>query len=50
MVYSEVRRGEMAEWLMAADCKSALLRVRWFESSSLHQAMQFVFRYVERNW
>jgi hypothetical protein len=38
VVYSEVRRGEMAEWLMAADCKSALLRVRWFESSSLHQA------------
>ncbi len=32
-------RGEMAEWLMAADCKSALLRVRWFESSSLHQAV-----------
>jgi hypothetical protein len=22
---------------MAADCKSALLRVRWFESSPLHQ-------------
>ena len=30
-------RGEVAEWLMAADCKSALLRVRWFESSPLHQ-------------
>ena len=29
-------RGEVAEWLMAADCKSALLRVRWFESSPLH--------------
>ncbi len=29
--------GEVAEWLMAADCKSALLRVRWFESSPLHQ-------------
>lgn len=28
--------GEVAEWLMAADCKSALLRVRWFESSPLH--------------
>jgi hypothetical protein len=27
----------VAEWLMAADCKSALLRVRWFESSPLHQ-------------
>ena len=24
---------------MAADCKSALLRVRWFESSPLHQVM-----------
>jgi hypothetical protein len=31
--------GEVAEWLMAADCKSALLRVRWFESSPLHQVM-----------
>ena len=30
-------KGEVAEWLMAADCKSALLRVRWFESSPLHQ-------------
>ena len=31
-------RGEVAEWLMAADCKSALLRVRWFESSPLHHS------------
>ncbi len=31
--------GEVAEWLMAADCKSALLRVRWFESSPLHQCL-----------
>ena len=30
-------KGEVAEWLMAADCKSALLRVRWFESIPLHQ-------------
>lgn len=34
---SRRRNAEMAEWLMAADCKSALLRVRWFESSPLHQ-------------
>ena len=33
-------RGEVAEWLMAADCKSALLRVRWFESSPLHQSFE----------
>ena len=31
--------GEMAERLMAADCKSAGLHLRWFESSSLHQIM-----------
>ena len=35
--------GEVAEWLMAADCKSALLRVRWFESSPLHQVMSLTF-------
>ena len=28
----------MAEWLKAADCKSALVRVRWFESTSSHIA------------
>ena len=27
----------MAEWLKAADCKSVLLRVRWFESLPVHQ-------------
>ena len=26
----------MAEWLKAADCKSAHVCVRWFESSSAH--------------
>lgn len=26
----------MAEWLKAADCKSAHVSVRWFESSSAH--------------
>jgi hypothetical protein len=36
--------GEVAEWLMAADCKSALLRVRWFESSPLHHYLQQYFR------
>ena len=29
--------GEVAEWLKAADCKSARASVRWFESSPLHQ-------------
>ena len=31
--------GEVAEWLMAADCKSAGLHLRWFESSPLHQEL-----------
>jgi hypothetical protein len=29
--------GGMAEWLKAADCKSARVRVRRFESFSLHR-------------
>jgi hypothetical protein len=42
--------GEVAEWLMAADCKSALLRVRWFESSPLHQRrMDFAERLNDRS-
>lgn len=28
--------GEVAEWLKAADCKSARASVRWFESSPVH--------------
>ena len=32
----------MAEWLKAADCKSARASVRWFESSPVHQPV-FVF-------
>ena len=28
--------GQVAEWLMAADCKSARESVRWFESSPVH--------------
>ena len=46
-------RGEVAEWLMAADCKSALLRVRWFESSPLHHSfteqVKSIARRVELN-
>ena len=30
-------RGEMPERLKGADCKSVGLRLRWFESNSLHQ-------------
>ena len=30
--------GEVAEWLKAADCKSARASVRWFESSPLHHS------------
>src|SRR5262245_55170275 len=32
--------GEVAEWLKAADCKSARASVRWFESSPLHHFHQ----------
>ena len=28
--------GGVAEWLKAADCKSADVRLRWFESYPLH--------------
>ena len=31
-------RGGVPEWLKGADCKSVGLRLRWFESSLLHQA------------
>src|SRR5204863_8384803 len=37
LLYSEVRRGGVPEWLKGADCKSVGLRLRWFESSLLHQ-------------
>lgn len=33
--------GEVAEWLKAADCKSARASVRWFESSPLHHRQLF---------
>ncbi len=29
--------GGVPEWLKGADCKSAGVRLRWFESSPLHQ-------------
>ncbi len=32
----------MPEWLKGADCKSVGLRLRWFESSLLHQAFSRV--------
>ena len=32
--------GEVAEWLKAADCKSARASVRWFESSPLHHNLR----------
>ena len=41
LLYSEVRRGGVPEWLKGADCKSVGLRLRWFESSLLHQASSF---------
>lgn len=31
--------GQVAEWLKAADCKSARASVRWFESSPVHQPL-----------
>ena len=32
----------MAEWLKAADCKSVLIRVRWFESIPAHQKVEIL--------
>ena len=32
----ERNHGQVAEWLMAADCKSADESLRWFESSPVH--------------
>jgi hypothetical protein len=40
LLYFAVRRGGVPEWLKGADCKSVGLRLRWFESSLLHQAKQ----------
>lgn len=40
--------GQMAEWLKAADCKSVLVRVRWFESISAHQLKTLYSLYINR--
>jgi hypothetical protein len=34
----------VAEWLKAADCKSARASVRWFESSPLHHSLKSGFK------
>ena len=34
--YMAASHGQVAEWLKAADCKSAGLSLRWFESSPVH--------------
>ena len=43
--------GGMAEWSMAADCKSARVSVRRFKSCSLHQSSKnnFTFYYMFKN-
>ena len=54
VLYSPVRRGGVPEWLKGADCKSVGLRLRWFESSLLHQAKrklrECVFDVPETCW
>jgi hypothetical protein len=35
------RRGGVPEWLKGADCKSAGVRLRWFESNPLHQPITY---------
>lgn len=40
--------GQVAEWLMAADCKSADESLRWFESSPAHQAPRGVQNFAIR--
>ena len=37
-IFSAPSVGRMPEWLKGADCKSAGLRLRWFESSSYHHS------------
>ena len=36
----------MAEWLKAADCKSAHVSVRWFESNPAHQLSEKELREI----
>ncbi len=40
---SKNNNGEVAEWSMAADCKSARVSVRRFKSCPLHQLHQIIF-------
>ena len=40
LVTAVTTRGGVPEWLKGADCKSAGVRLRWFESSPLHQPPQ----------
>ena len=37
-LFRAARDGQVAEWLKAADCKSARASVRWFESSPVHHS------------
>ena len=37
--HRQVWCGQVAEWLKAADCKSARASVRWFESSPVHHQL-----------
>jgi hypothetical protein len=39
---AEFRCGGVPEWLKGADCKSVGLRLRWFESSLLHQQRPYL--------
>ena len=39
---SHQERGQVAEWLKAADCKSARVCVRWFESSPVHHLTKLI--------
>jgi hypothetical protein len=36
VLHDQAPVGQVAEWLKAADCKSARVSVRWFESSPAH--------------
>ncbi len=36
----EISRARVGEWLIPADCKSAALRLRRFESCPVHQSQQ----------
>ncbi len=36
--------GQVAKWPTATDCKSVLLRVRWFESTLAHELLDLVWR------